>query len=53
LIVNGSGVGYNERGYQRRYSTQPPQCAMWLTTPERGITVSAPVFVQDRTVEGW
>lgn len=53
LIVNGSVIGYNEHAYQSKYSPQPPQCGMWLTTPERGITISAPVFVQDRKAEGW
>ena len=32
---------------------EEPQAAFWLTTPERGITVSAPIFVQDRHAEGW
>lgn len=53
LIVNGSGVGYNERGYQRSYTPQPAQCALWLTAPEHGVTVSAPVFVANRKAEGW
>ena len=53
LIVNGCGVGYNERGYDKRYSLQPPQCGMWLTTVEHSITVSAPVFVANRAEENW
>lgn len=53
LIVSGCGVGYNEWAYVNNLEPEPPQCALWLTTPERGPTVSAPVFVGDRKAEGW
>ena len=53
LIVGGSIVGYSEYGYGANLSYEEPQAAMWLTTPTRGITVSAPIFVQDRKAEGW
>jgi len=53
LIVGGSVIGYNEYAYQQNMTPEPPQCALWLNTPERGITVSAPVFVSDRQDEGW
>lgn len=53
LIVGGSVIGYNEFAYQQNLEPEPPQCAFWLTTSERGITVSAPVFVADRAAEGW
>lgn len=53
LIVGGSIVGYNEYAYENNLPFEEPQAAFWLTTPERGITVSAPVFVQDRKAEGW
>ncbi len=53
LIMGGSVVGYNEFGYLSNFSPEPPQCSLWLTTPERGITLCAPVFVQDRAAEGW
>ena len=52
IIVGGCGVGYNEYAYVSNFEPEPPQCAMWLTTP-RGITISAPVFVSDRVAEGW
>ena len=35
------------------FEPEPAQQALWITTPERGITFSAPVFVQDRKAEGW
>ena len=53
LIVGGSVIGYNEFAYQSNMTPEPPQCALWLNTPERGITVHAPVFVSDRQDEGW
>lgn len=53
LIVGGSVVGYNEFSYQNNMDPEPPQCAFWLTTPDRGITFNAPVFVGDRKAEGW
>lgn len=53
LIGSGCGIGYNEHAYVSNFEPEPPQCAMWLTTPEHGITVSAPIFVADRKSEGW
>lgn len=53
LIVGGAVCGYNEYAYQANLAPEPPQCALWLTTPERGITASVPVFVADRATEGW
>ena len=53
LIVGGSLVGYSEYGYGANLAFEPPQAAFWLTTPERGISVSAPIFVQDRKAEKW
>jgi predicted phosphodiesterase len=53
LIVGGSVCGYNEYAYQQNLDPEDPQCAFWLTTPEHGITINAPVFVGDRLAEGW
>lgn len=53
IIVSGCGIGYNEWAYVSNFEPEPPQCAMWLTTAERGVTVSAPVFVADPVAEGW
>jgi len=53
LIVGGSVVGYNEYAYGAQLPYEEPQAAFWLTTPERGITVSSPIFVQDRRAEKW
>lgn len=53
LIGVGCGKGYDEYAYVSNFEPEPAQCALWLTTPEKGITINAPVFVQDRKAEGW
>lgn len=53
LIVGGSVIGYNEFAFGLNLPYEEPQAAFWLTTPERGITVSAPIFVQNRLAEKW
>ena len=53
LIGVGCGKGYDEYAYVSNFEPEPAQCALWLTTPEKGITINAPVFVSDRKSEGW
>ena len=53
IIMGGSVVGYSEYSYIENFAPEEPQCSLWLTTPERGITMTAPVFLQDRAAEGW
>jgi hypothetical protein len=53
LLVGGCLKGYDEYAYVSNFEPEPPQQSLWITTPERGITFSAPVFVQDRRSEGW
>ena len=38
---------------KREYLTRIKSKAFWITTPDRGITISAPVHVMDREAEGW
>lgn len=47
FIINGSMIGYNEyaRGLALRY--ERPQQALFLVTPENGITTRAPIFCED------
>lgn len=45
--------GYDEYAYVCNFTPAPPKQALWITTPERGITFTAPVFVGDRAAEKW
>jgi hypothetical protein len=45
LIVNGSLKGLDEYAMINNFKPEPPQQAMWLVTPERGVTWQAPVQV--------
>lgn len=53
VTVNGSTKGLDEYAAQGGFGFEPPAQALWLTTPERGITMRAPVYVGDRAKEGW
>lgn len=48
LIVNGSVKGLDEYAYQGNFPPEPPMQALWLTHPERGITISMPVFLSEK-----
>jgi len=53
LIVGGSLKGYDEYAFGLNLRPEEPCQALWITTPERLITMTLPVFVQDRKAEGW
>ncbi|TAL46212.1 MAG: hypothetical protein EPN91_00740 [Salinibacterium sp.] len=53
LVMGGSLKGYDEFAYGKRFRPEPAQQAFWITTPERGPTIAAPIAVQDRKSEGW
>ena len=53
MVVNGSLKGYDEYAYISNFSYEPPQQALAIVVPEKGITIQAPVFCLDRKAEGW
>jgi len=53
MIVNGSLKGADEFSLLMGYGHEPPQQALAIVTPERNITIQAPVFCVDRKKEGW
>jgi hypothetical protein len=53
LIVNGSLKGYDEYAFINNFSFEQPQQALAIVTPDRGVTIQAPVFSLDRKREGW
>lgn len=53
LIAGNCLKGYDEYAYQGNFEPTPPSQDFWITTPEHGPTISAPIFVMDRKREGW
>jgi uncharacterized Zn finger protein (UPF0148 family) len=47
IIVNGCLVGFNEYALKSRFDYEPPQQALWLTHPVRGLTFQEAVFADD------
>lgn len=45
VVVNGSLKGYDEYAYVNNYDYEPPQQAFWITDPDRGMTIRAPILV--------
>ncbi|GBG14893.1 uncharacterized protein NMK_2494 [Novimethylophilus kurashikiensis] len=51
IIMNGSLIGYNEYAHANNFGYEPPQQALWITHPERGITFSMPVHLGEEPVQ--
>ena len=52
LKVNGSVKGYDEYAMSESFGFQEPMQSLWLTTPNHGITIEAPIHVKADN-EGW
>lgn len=48
VIMNGSLIGYNEYAYFNNFGYEPPQQALWIHHPHRGITFSMPVHLESK-----
>ena len=53
FIVNGSTKGYDEYARANGFGFERPQQALFLVTPEHGITNRMHIFADDPTDEGW
>lgn len=53
IIVNGALKGFDEYAYQSNFRPEPPCQALWVTTPEHGVTFTAPLFPGNQRREGW
>lgn len=53
LIVNGSIKGYDEFASDNNFEPEPPAQALWVVTPENGISLTAPIYPANRTKERW
>ena len=47
FVVNGSLKGFDEYSKKMGFTFEPPQQALWLTSPEYGMSFNAPVFAED------
>lgn len=52
IIVNGSLKGYDEYAYDNNFEYEPARQALWITTPEKGITMQMPIYAEDPK-ESW
>jgi len=53
MVVNGTMKGYDEYAFVSNFSYEPPQQALAVVAPEKGITIHAPIFCVDRRREKW
>lgn len=53
LIVNGSMKGLDEYAFVNNFGFEPPQQALAIVVPEKGITLQAPIFCADKKREKW
>lgn len=53
VIVNGSLKGFDEYAATCNFAPERPQQALWVVSPENGVSFAAPVLVEDRKREGW
>jgi len=53
LVVNGSLKGYDEYAMVSNFAFEQPQQAFAVVTPEKGLTMQAPIFCMDRKKEKW
>lgn len=53
FVVNGSLKGYDEYARTNGFGFERPQQALFVVTPENGVTMRLPVFASDPVDEGW
>lgn len=53
FIANGSTKGLDDYAASLKLGYEPPQQAYWVTTPESGVSFSAPILCGDRAKEKW
>lgn len=53
LTMGGSLKGLDEFAAGISVRPEEPMQALWIQTPEHGITMNMPIFVADRKAEGW
>jgi hypothetical protein len=53
LVCNGSMKGWDEYAASLRFRPEPAMQNWWIHSPKYGVTLAAPLFLEDRLREGW
>jgi hypothetical protein len=53
LVCNGAMKGWDEFAATLRLAPEPAMQGWWVHTPENGVTLAAPLLLEDRVAEGW
>lgn len=53
IVCNGAMKGWDEFAAGLRLRPEPAMQNWWVETPEHGVTLAAPLFLEDRKAEGW
>lgn len=53
VIMGGCLKGYDEFASSINVIPEPPTQAFWVTDPNWGVSIHAPIHVGNRTLEGW
>lgn len=53
MVMAGCLKGYDEYAMGGNFPFEPPSQELLMVTPERGVTFQAPIWVADRSAEGW
>lgn len=53
LVVGGALKGYDEYASRENFVPEPAQQALWVVTPENGISWMISLLCEDRRAEGW
>ncbi len=53
ILCNGAMKGWDEYAASKRFRPEPAAQSFWVETPERGTTMAAALFLEDRKAEGW
>lgn len=49
MVINGNLKGYDEYSFISNFDFEPPRQAFWLTDARKGMTITAPIHVTDKS----
>ena len=53
IVCNGAMKGWDEYAATLRLRPEPAMQNWWVQTPDKGVTLAGPLFLEDRKSEGW